>query len=83
MDEGENPAVTQAIMRHAKLDMTLYYSHSQRKQKRAVLDKFAESFFARTGVTTGVGNDHRVVNTDRNVFDMMTLPLFSGRLTQR
>jgi integrase len=29
----ENPAVVQAIMRHAKLDMTLYYSHSRRKQK--------------------------------------------------
>lgn len=35
MDEQENPAVVQAIMRHAKMDMTLYYSHSQRKAKRA------------------------------------------------
>jgi hypothetical protein len=31
-------------MRPAKLDMTLYYSHSQRKQKRAALDKVAERF---------------------------------------
>jgi integrase len=31
MDEQENPAVVQAIMRHAaKMDMTLYYSHSRR-----------------------------------------------------
>jgi integrase len=35
MDEQENPAVVQAIMRHAKMDMTLYYSHSRRKAKRA------------------------------------------------
>ena len=35
MDEQENPAVFQAIMRHAKMDMTLYYSHSRRKAKRA------------------------------------------------
>jgi hypothetical protein len=35
MDEQENPAVVQAIMRHAKMDMTLYHSHSRRKAKRA------------------------------------------------
>jgi hypothetical protein len=34
MDEQENLAVVQAIMRHAKMDMTLYYSHSRRKAKR-------------------------------------------------
>jgi integrase len=39
MDEGENPAVVQAIMRHAKMDMTLYYSHSRRKAKRAAQEK--------------------------------------------
>ena len=39
MGEGENPAVVQAIMRHAKLDMTLYYSHSRRKQKLAAQEK--------------------------------------------
>ena len=33
-----------AIMRHSKLDMTLYYSHSQRGQKRAALDRVAEQF---------------------------------------
>ena len=32
MDEQENPAVVQAIMRHAKMDMTLYHSHSSRKR---------------------------------------------------
>jgi integrase len=39
MDEQENPAVVQAIMRHAKMDMTLYYSHSSRKAKRAAQEK--------------------------------------------
>lgn len=44
MDEGENPALVQAVMRHSKMDMTLYYSHSQRKQKRAALDRIAQKF---------------------------------------
>ncbi len=41
MDEQENPAVVQAIMRHArwKMDMTLYYSQSRRKAKRAAQKK--------------------------------------------
>jgi len=40
-DEQENPAVVQAIKRHArwKMDMTLYYSHSRRKAKRAAQKK--------------------------------------------
>jgi integrase len=39
MDERENPAVVQAVMRHAKMDMTLYYSHSRRRAKRAAQEK--------------------------------------------
>jgi len=39
MDEQENPAVVQAIMRHSKMDMTLYYSHSRRSAKRAAQEK--------------------------------------------
>jgi len=39
MDEQENPAVVQAIMCHAKMDMTPYYSHSRRKAKRAAQEK--------------------------------------------
>ncbi len=39
MDEQENPAVVQAIMRHAKMDMTLYYTHTSRKAKRAAQEK--------------------------------------------
>ena len=39
MGEGGNPSVVQAIMRHAKLDMTLYNSHSRRKQKLAAQEQ--------------------------------------------
>ena len=39
MDAQENPALVQAIMRHAKMDMTLYYSHSRRKAKRAAQER--------------------------------------------
>ena len=41
MDERENPAVVQAIMRHAKMDMTLYYSHSSKRAKRAAIENYA------------------------------------------
>jgi len=33
MAEGENPAVIQATLRHTRLDLTMYYAHSRRKQK--------------------------------------------------
>jgi integrase len=42
VDEQQNPAVVQAVMRHATMDMTLYYSHSRRKAKRAAQDKVME-----------------------------------------
>jgi len=42
MDEQENPAVVQAIMRHAQMDMTLYYSHTNRKAKRAAVENYAQ-----------------------------------------
>jgi integrase len=48
MDEGENPAVVQAIMRHAKLGMTLYYSQSRRKQKTRSARESAATFAAPT-----------------------------------
>jgi hypothetical protein len=44
MDEQANPAVIQAIMRHSRMDMTLYYAHSSKKQKRAALDNYAQHF---------------------------------------
>lgn len=39
MDNQENPAVVQAVMRHSKMDMTLYYSHSHRSAKRAAQER--------------------------------------------
>ena len=42
MDEQENPAVVQAIMRHAKMSMALYYSHSSKKAKRAAVENYAQ-----------------------------------------
>lgn len=86
MDDGENPAVVQAVMRHSKLDMTLYYAHPQRKHERAVLDKVAERFVPKrgwTGVGTGVADHERVVNLDQKSCATMTLPRSCGRLTQR
>jgi len=29
-------------MRHSQMDMTLYYAHSSKKQKRAALDNYAQ-----------------------------------------
>jgi len=42
MDNQENRAVVQAIMRHARMDMTLYYSHSSKKAKRAAVENYAQ-----------------------------------------
>jgi integrase len=42
MDNQENPALVQAVMRHAQMDMTLYYSHSNRKAKRAAMENYAQ-----------------------------------------
>jgi len=39
MDNQESPAVVQAVMRHSKMDMTLYYSHSQRAAKPAAQER--------------------------------------------
>jgi hypothetical protein len=42
MDEQENPAVVQAVLRHSKIDMTLYYSHSSRRAKRAAVENYGK-----------------------------------------
>lgn len=42
MDEQENPAVVQAVLRHSEMDMTLYYSHSSKKAKRAAVENYAK-----------------------------------------
>jgi hypothetical protein len=35
MERGEDPALIQGLLRHSKLDMTLYYSDAQKAQKVA------------------------------------------------
>jgi len=50
MDNQENPAVVQAILRHAKLDMTLYYSHSRRKAKRAAQERVLQQVLPEAAV---------------------------------
>ena len=67
MEEGENPAVVQAIMRHAKLDMTLYYSHSRRKQKLAAQREGAATIATSTGARTGAAVDSMTMTTDLKV----------------
>jgi len=42
MHEQENPAVVQAVLRHSKMDMTLYYSHTSKKAKRAAVENYAK-----------------------------------------
>ena len=48
MDEQNSPAVVQAIMRHAKIDMTLYYSHSSKKAKRAAVENYVQRIAPRS-----------------------------------
>ena len=43
MAEGTNPAVVQATLRHTRLEMTLYYSHARRPQKRAAQGMMLEA----------------------------------------
>jgi len=59
MDEQENPAVVQAIMRHAKMDMTLYYSHSSKRAKRAAVENYARRIVPESVrvQNAGTGND--------------------------
>jgi integrase len=89
MDEQENPAVVQAIMRHSKMDMTLYYSHSRRSAKRAAQEKVLRRL-----VIPAVAREMRVrmrgarddsvrIQWIGNLCIMMNLPRKCGRLTQR
>jgi integrase len=48
MERGEDPALIQGLLRHAKLDMTLYYSHAQKGQKMAVQGKMLQSLLPKT-----------------------------------
>jgi integrase len=43
MAEGENPAVVQATLRHTRLDMTMYYAHARKQQKRDAQGRMLEA----------------------------------------
>src|SRR5713226_8483770 len=73
MAEGENPAVIQATLRHTRLDLTMYYAHSRRKQK---LDSGPR---LRTGAATGAGSVSVATKRMGNLCIMMNLP-HSGAL---
>lgn len=53
MAEGENPAVIQATLRHTRLDMTMYYSHARKRQKRAAQGMVLEAILAGRGLKWG------------------------------
>ena len=73
MAEGENPAVIQATLRHTRLDLTMYYAHSRRKQK---LDSGPR---LRTGAANGAGSHSVATKRMGNLCIMMNLP-HSGAL---
>src|SRR5204863_330474 len=66
MDEQANPAVVQAIMRHSQMDMTLYYAHSSKKQKRAALDNYAQHIVPARLICGGPGR-YRVHTASRTL----------------
>ena len=85
MDEQESPAVVQAMMRQAKMNMTLYYSHPRRKAERAAQEKASNICFLRKECGCHSGSQRRFseCGVDRELVynDELTAP--SGRLTQR
>lgn len=85
MDEQENPAVVQAIMRHSRTDMTLYYSHSCRKTKRAAQEKGASTFASggNAGAGAGAEDDFSSKSVDWELVYNDELTARCGRLTQR
>jgi integrase len=50
MAEGENPAVIQATLRHTRLDMTMYYAHARKEQKREAQGRVLEAVLGRERV---------------------------------
>jgi hypothetical protein len=84
MDEQENPALVQAIMRHAKMDMTLYYSHSRRKAKRAAQERVLQHLIPEE-MRVPVREPETIRDREavRELVYNDELTASSGRLTQR
>jgi hypothetical protein len=71
--------VVQAIMRHAKMDMTLYYSHSRRKASVPRKRGFSNICFPAEGrVRMGARDDTVARWWTGNLCIMMNLPHFVG-----
>jgi integrase len=48
ISSGENPKIVQTILRHAKLDMTMYYSHSSAGEKLLAQERMLKRLVPRT-----------------------------------
>jgi hypothetical protein len=71
--------VVQAIMRHAKMDMTLYSSHSRRKAKRASQEKVLQRLLPAEGRVRMRERDDTVARWwTGNLCIMMNLPHLVG-----
>jgi len=53
MANGENPKVVQTILRHSKMDMTLYYTHSQKHKMITAARLRSAAHAPSTGAGTG------------------------------
>jgi hypothetical protein len=76
--------VVQAIMRHAKMDMTLYYSHPGARQSVPRKSRFSNVCFQpKEGCECGSQRRYSSKMVDRELVynDELTTPC--GRLTQR
>ena len=70
-------------MRHSKMGMTLYYSHTHRANVQSGKRCFSIWFLRRCGYKCGGGNNPVMGPWFGNLCIMMNLPQVSGRLTQR
>lgn len=49
MANGENPKVVQTILRHSQIDMTLYYTHTQKHEMIGAQGSLLERLLPQTG----------------------------------
>lgn len=46
---GVDPKAIQALVRHAEIDMTMYYAHAQDATKQDAIQRYTEAFSHREG----------------------------------
>ena len=49
---GVDPNAIQALVRHAEIDMTMYYAHAQDATKQDAIQRYSEAFSHRGVVCT-------------------------------